>query len=471
MAMKKDPVSFVHLRYFTRSFLSGSLVLLLAFVLAVMPAINFADAQSRRGGLPLVRDAEIENLIKDYTGPIFKAAGLKQGSVEVFLLNVEQFNAFVTGTRMFINTGAIMQADTPNEIIGVFAHETGHIVGGHLTRLRQRIEKAQLLSVLALLAGAGAAASGTSGGAQAGAAIALGGQSVIQRSLLSYQREEEVSADRSAVTLLNKTGQSGRGMLKTFERLGKNPLFSTAGRDPYALSHPLPRERIGVLEKVVKSSPHFAKKDPPALQLRHDLARAKIAAYAGGPNLVRNIFGKEINGPAGTYGIAISHFLRGSPRQGLPMMDRLIKLYPSNPYFREMKGEILLKSGKASAAAKAFTNALKLEKAKSGLLYIQLGHALLETKNPKNLDLAIQNLKLGISRDKYSSHGHGYMARAYARKGNQILAMAATAEQRYLQGNLREAKQFAARAQPKLKKGSPQWLRLQDILSYQPDKG
>lgn len=437
-----------------------AIMLSLAFVLN--PFINQANAQR---SLPLVRDAEIEGLIQDYTRPIFKAAGLRQGGVEVFLLNRNDFNAFVTGTRMFINTGAIMQAETPNEIIGVFAHETGHIIGGHLVRLRDRLEKAQVLSVLGLLAGAGAAAAGS---AQGGAAIIAGSQGATQRTLLAYQREEELAADRAGVTLLNKTGQSAKGMITTFKRLGKNPLFSSGRLDPYAISHPVPRQRVALLTNVAKESPHFNKKDSDSLQLRHDLARAKIAAYSGGAGLVRNLFRKNLNGIAGTYGIAISNFLSGVPRRGIPMMDKLIKKMPNNPYFHEMKGEMLLRSGKAKEAATSFSKAVKLDKRQNGLLRIQLGHALLETNNKNNLKSAIKVLREGTSRDPYSSAGYGYLARAYGANGQQDLALAATAEARFLQGNIKQAKQFALRAQPRIKKGSPQWLRLQDIINYGP---
>ncbi len=445
--------------------LARALILIFSiFALVVNPFIATAQAQR---ALPLVRDAEIEGLIQDYTAPIFKAAGLRRSGVEVFLLNRNDFNAFVTGTRMFINTGAIMQAETPNEIIGVFAHETGHIVGGHLVRLRDRLEKAQILSVLGLLAGAGAAAAGS---AQGGAAIIAGTQGVGQRSLLAYQREDELAADRAGVSLLNKSGQSSRGMIKTFKRLGQNPLFSSGRLDPYAISHPVPRERIALLSNVAKKSPHYNKKDSDNLQLRHNLARAKIAAYAGGAGLVRNIFRKNLNGTAGTYGIAISHFLNGVPRRGLPMIDKLIKKMPNYPYFHEMKGEMLLRSGKASKAAVSFKKAVDLDKRQNGLLRIQLGHALLETNSKKNLAAAIKTLKQGIGRDPYSSAGYGYLARAYGANGQRNLALASTAEARFLQGNLRDAKQFALRAQPNLKKGSPQWIRLQDIIEYGPGK-
>lgn len=442
---------------------------LATFMIAIflVPLLVETSYGQRRGGLPLVRDAEIEHLIRDYTRPVFKSAGLPRNSVDVFLLNRNEFNAFVTGTRMFINTGAIMQAGTPNEVIGVFAHETGHIVGGHLTRLRQRLEQAQLLSVLGLLAGAGAAATGNAG---AGAAIALGSGSVAQRGLLAYQRDEEYAADRTGVTIMNNAGMSSKGMLTTFQRLGQNPLFSSGRRDPYASSHPLPRERVATLKTIVEKSPFYNKKDSPALQLRHDMARAKIAAYAGGGGLVRNLFKKSLNSDPAVYGTAIAHYLGGSPKRGLRMIDKLARKQPNNPYVHEIRGEMYLRAGNASKAVKSFTTAVNLDGGKTGLLQIQLGHALIQTNKKSNIDKAIKVLKAGIARDKYSARGYGYLARAYAARGQQNLAIASSAEEKFMQGRLKEAKQFAARAQPRLKRGSPQWLRLQDILDFTPPK-
>lgn len=437
--------------------------LLAILAASAMVTLSFVQAAQAQRSLPLVRDSEIEGLLQDYTRPIFSAAGLGKNSVDVFLLNRNEFNAFVTGTRMFINTGAIMQSETPNEIIGVFAHETGHITGGHLVRLRDRLEKAQFLSVLGILAGAGAAAAGSG---QAAAAIITGSGSATQRGLLAYQREDELAADRAGVSLLNATKQSSLGMLNTFRRLGQNPLFSSGRRDPFASSHPSPPERIALLEKVASESPYFNQKDSPQLQLRHDLVRAKIAAYSGGAGLVRNIFRKDLNGIAGTYGIAISHFLDGVPRRGIPLIDRLIKQMPNHAYFHEMKGEMLLRSGKASEAAQSFQRAVDLDKKQSGLLRIQLGHALLETNSSNNLDASIKTLRSGLTRDPNSSLGYGYLARAYGKAGQQELALYATAQARFLQGNLKDAKQFALRAQPAFKRGSAEWLKLQDIIDF-----
>ena len=439
----------------------------LGVVIAIAPLTN-ASAQKKRSSLPWVRDAEIETLIKDYTDPLFQAAGMKRNAIEVFLLNRNEFNAFVTGTRMFINIGAIAQADTPNEIIGVFAHETGHILGGHLTGLRDRLEKAQAMAVLTALAGIGIGAAG--GNSSAGAAVLLGGQQAITRGLLSYQREDELAADRTGVTLLNKSGQSSLGMVNTFRRLSKNSLFSSGGLDPYAISHPLPRERVALLKTVAEESPHYHKKDSPNLQLRHDMARGKIAAYSGGPGAVRATFRKNLNSAPARYGYAIATYLSGSNSKAVRQLDKLIKEQPNNPFLYEMKGEILLSAGNARAAVAQYSKAVSLNKQRTGLLLIGLGHALLETNDPSNLNAAIKNLKAGISRDKYSSRGYGYMARAHALQGNEILAIASSAEEKFLNGRFQDAKQFALRAQPKVKNGSPQWLRLQDIIDYKPKK-
>ncbi len=424
----------------------------------------------KKGRMPLIRDAEIEALLRDYTTPIFNAAGLSKGAVDVYILNDRRFNAFVTGRRMFINTGALMIAETPNEIIGVIAHETGHITGGHLTRLRDRIDRANILGILSMLAGAGAMVAGGDAGSAAGQAIVMGGQSAIRRDLLAYQRSEEVAADNAAIDLLTKTGQSGKGMITTFERFGQALLFSGGGSNPYTRSHPMPRDRIALLEDVARKSPSFNAKDSPQLQLRHDMARAKIAAYSGRGNELRGMFKNDPTGPASRYGLAIALFLGGSIRDAIPIMDRLIKEQPNNPYLYEMRAEMLMRGGQAGAAVKDLKKAISLEKKKSGLLRVALGHAYLETRDPKLVDAAIKELKNGLSRDPTTPRGYGHLARAYGQKGDGDMARAAAAQEAYYAMRMKDAKRLAKLAQPKLKQGSPEWLRMQDIIDYKPPK-
>lgn len=442
---------------------------ILALLIAVTISIPIAQAQKKRPKLPLVRDAEIEGLLKDYTTPIFRAAGLSTKSIKIYLVNKPEFNAFVTGRRMFINTGSIQTALTPNEIIGVIAHETGHITGGHLHRLRQRVETAQVLAVLGMLAGVGASLAGGDAGKAAGNALMYGSRDAFQRSILSYRREEERAADRTAFDLLQKTGQSSKGLLTTFKRFSRS-LNLPSAIDPYQVSHPLPQARILFMNDLAKQSRFYSKLDGKELQFRHDMARAKIAAYTQSAGAVQRLFRKNLNSPQAQYGDAIATYLSGSPSAALPKIDKLIKKYPKFAYLHEMKGEILLSSGKARAAIKPFQKAIKLDKYKSGILRIQLGHAYLETNDRKLLDKAIKQLKAGISRDPQTSRGFSYLGRAYSAKGQRNLAIAAAAEHNFVIGNYKQAKQYAKRAQQKLKRGTPQWLRLQDIIKYKVPK-
>ena len=438
-------------------------VLAAGFCAAVSPA----SAQKK---LPLIRDAEIEALLKDYTAPLFSAAGFGKGAVDVYIVNDERFNAFVTERRMFINTGAIKKSKKPNEIIGVLAHETGHIVGGHALRFRDRVNQANVLGALAMLAGAGAAVAGGEGGAEAGRALAMGTQSALMRDLLAYRRGEEAAADNSGVTLLNKTGQSARGMLTTFENFSRDILFTSGRIDPYLQSHPMPRERIALLEEIARKSPNFNKEDPPALQLRHDMARAKIIAFEGNGGDLANMFREDPRGPAARYGLAIALFLRGSTDEAAPIIEALLKEQPKNAYLYEMKGEMLMRDGRAKEAVEAYSKAIALDKYKSGLLRSAIGHAMLETRDPAMLDKAVTEIKAGLARDRSNSQGHALLARAYSARGEPHLARAAAAEEAYYKMQLKDAKRLAKLAQPKLKQGSPEWLRMQDILDYKPPK-
>ncbi|WP_420962401.1 M48 family metalloprotease [Brucella sp. IR073] len=440
-------------------------------------AVSFLplDAASAQGrSVPIVRDAEIEALVSDYAAPILKAAGLNSRGIQIVLVNNNSFNAFVDGRRIFINTGTLLQAETPNEVIGVIAHESGHLAGGHQQRLREQLESAQNMAVIGMLLGIGATAAGAAAGnssvAGAGGGLALGGTEMAMRNLLSYQRSEEVTADRSAITYLDRTGQSARGMLATFERFA-NALALTGTRvDPYRISHPLPRERIANLETLAHASPNFDKKDPPALQLRHDLMRAKIAAYTGNQSAIAGLARKDPRGLAVRYGDAISTYLNGSARAAVPKIDALIKEQPNNPYFHEIKGEILLKMNDAAGAAKAFQRASQLDPRKSSLIRMSYGRALMLTGSKSNMPTAVRELKAGIARDPDFAQGYQYLAQAYGQMGDIGQAELATADMHYYSGNIQEAKIFALRAQQKLKRGSPEWVRAQDIINSKSSK-
>jgi predicted Zn-dependent protease len=446
---------------------TSSALLRRATLAAVVLAGSLAQALSQQGGqVAIIRDAEIERLMRDYARPIIKAARLKSGAVDIVLVNDPSFNAFVTGRRMFINTGAILRAETPGEIIGVIAHETGHLAGGHQFRLRQRAESAEKLAILSTLLGVGVAAAGAASGngevASAGGGVAAGGAEAARRSLLSYQRDEEMTADRSAIEYLDRTGQSAAGLLKTFERFADALSLSGTRIDPYRISHPLPQERISNLQRLAQASPNFGKPEPLELQTRHDLARAKIAAYTIGGNIIPRLFRTNPKGIGAQYGFALVQFLQGSQKTALAKTDALIKLQPNNPYFYELRGDILVKLNKPAEAAKAYQRAMKLDPDRSSLIQVGYGESLLLSGDAEGAQKA---LSAALSRDKDNFLGYQFLAQAYGRLGDIGNAELSTAEMHYYGGNLQEAKIFAARAQKKFKTGEPGWLRAEDIIT------
>lgn len=437
--------------------------------LLLTAAATPAQAQSSR--LPIVRDAEIEKLLSDYATPLLKAAGVKRERTDIVLVNSPAFNAFVSGSKIFVHTGTIVDSETPNEVIGVLAHEIGHLAGGHQSRLRQQLDRAQTISVVTALLGMTAAVAsaygGNSAGARAGTGLAIGGAEAAKRGLLAYQRSEELAADRAAIDYLNKTGQSPKGLLTTFTQLQRNIALVSDRINPYRISHPMPRDRISSLEHTAKQSPHFGKTDPAKLQLRHDMARAKILAYGGGPSAVEDFARKTKSAQAAEYGRAIAKFLYGSPREALPMIDKLIASDPSNAYLWEIKGEIQLKAQNAAGAAEAFTRATRLEKDGSGLIQSALGHALVLAGDPQSLRRAVGELEVSLSLDPVNPTAYRHLAMAYGRLGDIGNADLATAEENFHSGRYKEAKVFAARAKRRFPDDAPQWLRADDIQRFQ----
>lgn len=440
-------------------------------------AVPFHAAHAQSGPRPkIIRDAEIENLLRDYARPILKVAGLAKQNVEVTIINERSFNAFVAdGKRIFINAGALMDSETPNQVIGVLAHETGHLAGGHLARMREQLAGAQTMAVVAmLLAGAGVAAGAASGvggsslgGAAAGAITAP--QEMIRRSLLSYQRGEESAADRSAVKYLTETQQSAKGMIETFQRFENEQLFISQRIDPYLLNHPMARERIAALEELAKASPYYNAKDPPALQARHDLMRAKLVGFMERPDAVYRKYPLSNTSLAAQYARAISAYRFGNVNEAIQKIDALIATQPNNPYFHELKGQALLEAGRAGQAIDPLRKAVSLS-GNNTLIRSMLGQAYVQSGNPAYADEAIRELVQTTQRDPDSVDAWRSLAQAYGRKGDLANADLASAQAYMAMGEFRSGQELAARAKTRFPPNSPGWLKADDILAYKPPK-
>ncbi|MGN6570951.1 MAG: M48 family metalloprotease [Pseudolabrys sp.] len=432
-----------------------------------------APVHAQETKLPIIRDTEIENLLKDYAAPILRAAGLSQQKVRVVILNDRSFNAFVMdGKHIFINAGALFDAKTPNEVIGVLAHETGHLAGGHLQRMREELARAQTASVAALLLGIGAAVAGAragSGAGQVGVPAIMAPQTAIQRSLLAYVRTQEDQADHAGLKFLAATHQSPRGMVDLFKRLADESLYQSARVDPYLQTHPMPAERVANLIQAAKASPYWDQKDSAELQLRHDMMRAKLSGFLERPDTVARRFPATDHSLPARYARAISTYRHSDLRAALTQIDALIQAQPGNPYFYELKGQALLEGGKPSEAVPPLRHAAQLSHG-APLIDTLLGQAMVATSNKALAGEAVPLLKSVLQRDNDIPDAYNQLAMAYGRSGDFAEADLAAAQAAAGRGDIVTARQLAARAKTRLKVGSPAWVRADDITNLQPPK-
>lgn len=426
----------------------------LAMVVTIMHAAP-AFAQS------LLRDTEIEETMRDYTTPILRAAGLSPSSVDIYLVNDPSLNAFVTrGQNIFLHSGIILRSDTPNQLKGVIAHEAGHIAGGHIVRSDYGNRSAY--GAMLIAAGIGLAAI-LAGEGQAGALILGGSQQFGQIEALAYSRVNESAADQYAAQYMDQTGQSGQGLIDFFDQFRAQEVLSNARRYPYFRGHPLSSDRIDALREKVEESAYTHVKDTDKEQHRLEMAKAKLRGFLEGPQVVFSKYPPADQSQPARYARAVAHYRAADLRNAIREIDSLIEEEPRNPYFHELKAQILYESGQREKAIAPARKALEL-KPGSPLLEIALAQSLLETTDRASIDEAVALLKSALTVEQGNSYAWYTLSRAYGELGQEALAKYAVAEQAYAVGDLQRARSFAQRAQDDLPRGDPQWRRASDII-------
>ncbi len=447
-----------------------ALALLTAAALAVGPVAQQPARAQGAPKLPIIRDTEIENMLRDYARPILKVAGLAQQNIKVVVLNDRSFNAFVMdGRHIFINAGTLFDAKTPNEVIGVLAHETGHLAGGHLMRFREKLAQAQTQSIVAMLLGIGVMAAGATAGrntsiGELGAPALMAPQSAILHSLLAYARTQEDQADHAGVKFLNATHQSPKGMVDLFKRLSSEMMYNSRYIDPYLQTHPMPADRVAALETLAKSSPYWDAKDPPQLQLRHDLVRAKLSGFLESAGTVARRYPPSDQSLPARYARAISTYRHSDLRAAIAQIDGLIRTEPNNPYFYELKGQALLEGGNGAEAIVPLRTAVQLSH-RAPLIEIMLAKALVGTNNRKAADEAVGLLNEALRSEPETSSAYLQLAMAYGQKGDIPRADLASAQAAFARGDVKTARQLAERAKLGFPVGSPPWVQADDIVN------
>lgn len=407
----------------------------------------------------LIRDAEIEHTLQAYARPIFSAANIEPESVRIFIVSNPEVNAFVAGgLNIFLHTGLIRETKTPGMLIGVIAHETGHISGAHLSQLREKASRATIGNVIGIVLGAAAAAGGAG---QVGAGILSGSQNIANRSFLTDIRQNEQAADQAALTFLDANDISASGMLDMFEVLRRRE--SGLGiRDKYLLSHPLSSERIAAMRNHLAESPTPEGQVPTAFSAMHARMVAKLVAFTEGYETTLGLYPPSDMSVAGRYARAIAEFKRSKIAPALAGINSLIAQYPKDAYFYDTKGQILFENGKLTEAAAAYAKATSLAP-DSALITTDYAKTLIANDKPADLKTAITLLERSRDLDDSYTNTWRQLAIAYGKQGKLGLSYAALAEEAILGGNFETVLQHVARARRDASSDSALALQLDDL--------
>lgn len=408
----------------------------------------------------VLRDAEIEQFLDDYSLPVFRAARLPADEIQILIIGDQSFNAFAGGLLMGVNTGLITISDTPSQIQGVIAHETGHIAGGHSARSDEAYASATRPMLLSLVLAAGAIAAGAP---DAGIGILGLGQTVGIANALKYSRGQESSADQAALTYLDAVGRSGAGLIESFQKLRNEQIIHGQRVNPYLQSHPLAIQRVSALEERARTSKYYDVKDSPEEIERLRLIQAKIKGFMQDANSTLRQYPLSDQSDAAHYARAVAYYRTTNIDRALKEVGVLLEKHPDNPYYNELKGQMLFEFGRVAESIEPHRRSVELAPGKA-LLLINLGRALAATEEPGNLALAVKDLKSALLVEPDNSFGWFELARAYGALGKEPLADLAMAESRYNEGAKPDAAQFAMRARKGLAKGSPEWRQATDII-------
>ncbi len=409
----------------------------------------------------ILRDAETEALFADMSAPLIRAAGLSPRNVQVVLIYDKEVNAFVAGGQVvYIHSGLISAATSANEVQGVIAHELGHIAGGHVITSEAGLKQATGITILSLLLGAAAIAAGAG---DAGAGILAAGQQAALGKFLAFTRIQEASADEAGAKYLATAGVSGRGSLNFFKKLQNIEFrYAIPQEDSFGRTHPLTGERIAILEERYKADPAWNTKTDAGLEARFQRVKAKLEGYVAEPKRTLVQYPTTDLSIPGRYARAYAWHKSAYPDKALAETDALLKIAPRDPYFLELKGQILLESGRPTEALPLLREAVAITN-NQPLIAGTFGHALIATEDERNFAEARKVLKAAVAKDNDNPFAWYQLGVVYAHDGDTGRAALATAERYNLEGRPQLALPNAREAMQTIPTNTPDWIRAQDI--------
>jgi predicted Zn-dependent protease len=438
------------------------------FLPAVLFFLSFGPAAAQE--IEIIRDTEVERAMKSYEDPLLVAAGIDPASVRMYLVSDPEINAAATQSPIadesediIVNTGTFLQLNSPNQMIGILAHETGHIAGGHLVRDTEAMRKASIPMLIGMAVGVIAMAAG---GGEAGMGAIMLSQQMAESQFLAFSRAQESTADQMGQRFLMKTHQSGRGMLEVFEKFADENARSAYYNIPFVSDHPADRERIDALQREVDQSPYRDTPDDPKVVHQFRMIQAKLAGFLSRPDAVLQRYPLSDDSEEAHYARAMAYFRKPDMKKAEEEINILVKEEPKNPYFWELLGQIYVEMAHPDKGLVPYQTAVNLMP-DAPLIRIDLARAQLEQRNDRTGAMskaALANLKIAVQQENNSTAWFE-MAQAYSNLGNEPMANLSTAELDYSIGNMPAAARFATIAAHDLPKGSPDWQRASDIMA------
>jgi predicted Zn-dependent protease len=432
-------------------------------IAAISASLCLATPALAQGIPPLFSDTEVEQTLRTFCTPIWIAAGLNPDDVHIVLVNSPELNAFVAGGQnIFVYTGMLEKSDNPLQVIGVIAHETGHIAGGHLVRGDENMENASYTMLLATVLAGAAAVGSHDPGAIAGA-LGIGEDMGIRNYLMS-SRTIEASADEAGMSFLEKAQMSPRGLLEFMQKIQVEEGVPLTGDQKFLIDHPPTPERVEAMIQGVGRSHYADRKLPPEWDEMYVRMKAKLIGYLH-PDFAMKKYSRADTSVAGRYARAVAMWRLGQIDPAVELIDQLITIEPKNPYFHQAKAQMLFENGRIADSIASFKTAAALAPKGTDEIHTEYAQALLEKEDPANLQLAIDELKIAEKIETHNPELHRFFATAYGRQGHEALAKLELAEEAILDDRPRTARRMASDAMRHLPAGSREWLRAQDLIA------
>ena len=444
-------------------------ILLFLFLLLYFLPSKTIKAQN----LNLIQDAEIELYIRDWIEPILKVAGLNPNAVNVYIVNDKTINAFVAGGQnIFINTGLILKAKEVDGLIGVLAHEIGHIAGGHLNRTINSMKKAQKTVTIATIITAGLMAASKAAGLDTPAGLAklaTLGPTIAERNFYKNTRQNEKFADAAAIKYMTAVNRSCIPLAKLLKNLGKQELLHENRQDPYLRTHPISQERI---YEIMEASENIEinKTDNSSIDdIKYKRIVAKIIAFTNNPGKTLLLYPKTSSEIDARYARAIAYLRLPDLDKGIKEINHLINLNKNDPFFPEVLGQMLFENGQIFKSIKQLQISSNLLP-NNPIILLSLARSQVEYGKEKENNEAISNLKIILKAIPRNIAAWKLLSIAEARNNNIGEAQLASAEAYFLLGEYSLSIQFAEKARISFKKSSPSDIRALDIIFFSKEK-